>query len=82
MQGLDSFLHGEGVVCSGNTCAEGGSSGTVGLGTCVWGMWEGRDALTCFLGEVELNCTGCGRVAGLHMGIVECRRSGLGLGMI
>lgn len=30
------------------------SGGTVGLGTCVWGMWEGRDALTCFWGEVEL----------------------------
>lgn len=48
----------------------------------VWGVWEGRDALTCFLGEVELWCTQCGSVAGLHMGIVECRRGGLGLGII
>lgn len=62
VQGLGSLLPGEGMGClealllgcSGSVCVEGGGSGTVGLGTCVWGMWEGRDALTCVMGEVEL----------------------------
>lgn len=56
---MDSLLHGEGVVClevlllgcSGKVCLE---REAVVLWDIVWGMWEGRDSLTCFLGEVEL----------------------------
>lgn len=77
MQGLDSLLHGEGVVClevlllgcSGNVFVEEVSSDTLRLGTCVWGVWEGRDALMCFLGAVVHTMCECGRNAHGNCGV-------------